>query len=319
MKKKLLCLLLIFACLSLISALIVKVSEKSDKTLTSKNKIVTSFYPMYILAENLLDGIEEIELVNMTENQTGCLHDYQLTTKDMRIAESADVLIISGNGMESFVDDLEAACPKLTIIDSSKGIELLEGSEHHHHEDEAASGEDHDEDHHHELEEEGNPHVWMDINRYLIQVKNTAEELMKLFPSFADRILANEEAYCDKVSAVLEDIPHGSFEGENIVIFHEAFEYLAESLGMNVVHSVEVDADTSLSAGELAEVLEEIREEHVHFVFTEAQYGTQIANAVAAESDVKVVVIDSLVTGDGSKDSYIEGMKSNIEILRGLR
>ena len=45
--------------------------------------IVTSFYPMYIFTSNIADGIEGVRVVNMTEPQTGCLHDYQLVPADM--------------------------------------------------------------------------------------------------------------------------------------------------------------------------------------------------------------------------------------------
>ena len=54
---------------------------------TAKDKkeftIVTSFYPMYIDVLNITKGVEGVKVVNMTKQQTGCLHDYQLTTEDM--------------------------------------------------------------------------------------------------------------------------------------------------------------------------------------------------------------------------------------------
>ena len=40
--------------------------------------VVTSFYPLYISALNVTDGVEGVEVVNMAGQQTGCLHDYQL-------------------------------------------------------------------------------------------------------------------------------------------------------------------------------------------------------------------------------------------------
>ena len=55
--------------------------------------VVTSFYPVYLLAANVTDGVEGVTLKNMTQPQTGCLHDYELTTEDMKTLEGADVLI----------------------------------------------------------------------------------------------------------------------------------------------------------------------------------------------------------------------------------
>ena len=41
----------------------------------------------------------------MAEQNIGCLHDYTLTSKDVRLLNDAAVLVINGAGMESFVED----------------------------------------------------------------------------------------------------------------------------------------------------------------------------------------------------------------------
>ena len=63
--------------------------------------IVTSFYPMYIDVINITKDVDGVEVINMTKPQTGCLHDYQLTTEDMKTLEKADVLVANGAGMEN--------------------------------------------------------------------------------------------------------------------------------------------------------------------------------------------------------------------------
>ena len=45
--------------------------------------VVTSFYPVWILTLNLTEGIDEIDVVNLAEPSTGCLHDYTLQNSDM--------------------------------------------------------------------------------------------------------------------------------------------------------------------------------------------------------------------------------------------
>ena len=50
-----------------------------------KDVVVTSFYPVYIFTLNLVEGIDDIEVCRMAENNTGCLHDYTLTAKDAKI------------------------------------------------------------------------------------------------------------------------------------------------------------------------------------------------------------------------------------------
>ena len=91
--------------ITLISFSIVKVAgrryEKEDNYV-----VVTSFYPIYIAALNVIDDTEHVTLENLTEPTTGCLHDYQLATKDLKLLEHADLLLVNGGGMESFLDDV---------------------------------------------------------------------------------------------------------------------------------------------------------------------------------------------------------------------
>ena len=68
--------------------------------------IVTSFYPVYIATMNLTEGMEAVEVVNLMSQQGGCLHDYQLTTHDMKQLERADVFIMNGAGMEGYIEEV---------------------------------------------------------------------------------------------------------------------------------------------------------------------------------------------------------------------
>ena len=112
-------------------------ADDSEETV----KIVTSFYPLYIMMMNLADGISGVEIDNMAEPQTGCLHDYQLRPRDLVCLEGADVFLANGGGMEDFLRDVLEAYPHLNIIYAMDGLEesdLLEGHEHDH------EGEEHD-------------------------------------------------------------------------------------------------------------------------------------------------------------------------------
>ena len=104
------------------------INKNEDNTLN----IVTSFYPIYISTLNIVKDIPNVNLTNMTKAQTGCLHDYQLTPQDLKILENADILVINGAGMESFLEDIISQYPNIKIIDASKGLNLLEDDTHDH-------------------------------------------------------------------------------------------------------------------------------------------------------------------------------------------
>ena len=98
-----------------------KNTDEADDILT----VVTSFYPMYIAALNIVDGVEGVRLENLSEPQTGCLHDFQLTPEDMKLLSTADVFVINGGGIESFMSDVAKAYPKLDVVEACEDVVLL--------------------------------------------------------------------------------------------------------------------------------------------------------------------------------------------------
>ena len=221
-------------------------SAKSNNSTEPNNKltIVTSFYPMYISTLNIVKDIPNVEVLNMTTSQTGCLHDYSLSTKDLKTLSNADILIINGAGMESFLDDVIDEYSDLKIIEASKGIDLIEDTEHDDH------TEDHDhEDHDHDV----NPHVWVSISKNIEEVSNIAEELSSLDPNHANEYQDNANEYIAKLEnlktemhSTLDNIAH-----KDIITFHEAFPYFAEEFGLNIVGVIEIEPDSEPSAKEV--------------------------------------------------------------------
>ena len=90
-----------------------KGNDNSTKDNDNKIKIVTSFYPMYLLTSNIVKDADNVELINMVDSSTGCLHDYSLTTDNMKLLEDCDIFIVNGAGMESFLDKVIKQKPDL--------------------------------------------------------------------------------------------------------------------------------------------------------------------------------------------------------------
>ncbi len=346
MKKKLILLLGVMCVLATIGAIIIKLATpKADlEAIKAEDKlqVVTTFYPVYMIGLNIADQLEDIEVKSLTELNTGCLHDYQLTTEDMKIISKADVMIINGGGMEGFLSDVIENYPQLTIIDASQGITMLSnGSDENHEEDEAevlkdevtedsenVTDEDSDHDH-----GENNPHVWLDPTLYVKQIENVRDGLIKYlsdintdFSSLSKGINENAQIYIQTVQKLDEEIEDSmkslaftsnqEVSENQVVIFHDSFEYFANRIGMKVAFTVPLDSDTALSAGDIAEIINTVRAENIKYLFTEQQYSDSIAKQIAAETEAKVYIIDSVVTGDGSKDSYLKAMQNNINVLK---
>lgn len=259
--------------------------------------IVTSFYPMYVATINITQGVDGVTVTNMTKPQTGCLHDYQLMTEDMKTLEKADAFVINGAGMESFLDKVIEQQKNLKIIDASKGIELLKD------------------------DDEENPHVWLSVTDAILQVKNIAEQLKAADPKHADAYEKNAAAYIKKLEALKAEM-HAELDtvpNKDIVTFHEAFPYFAKEFGLNIISVVEREPGTEPTPAELQATIEQVKKLPVKVLFTEPQYSPSAAETIARETGAKIYTLDPVVTGEANEqalNAYIDTMKKNMETLK---
>ena len=260
-------------------------------------RVTASFYPVYIIAENVVGEVPGIDLRSMAQPQTGCLHDYQLTTADMRSLEDTDLFIVNGGGMESFLDNALELFPELDVIDTSAGITSLDGHDHGH------TGHDHGE----------NSHYWMYPENAVVQAENICGALSEICPEYADEFRQNTDAFKESVSGI------ETFDGKGIsvCVFNEAFEYLHLSYGFDVAAVVEMDENETPSAKELAEIITEINEGGIDLLIAADDASKTVADTIARETGAGVVVLDPVLTGDPVPERYTEAMNENARILKG--
>lgn len=329
MKKKLFFLLSVVLVFSLASFGLIAVSqEQKIEEKEDTQYVVTSFYPVYILTKNLTQGAEGIQVKNLTENHAGCLHDYTLTTEDMKLLEIADLVVLNGGGMEAFLEELlHEQDSQWNVVDASEGLLLLDGVAHVHGEETGTHEEtlehiDEETVDVHKEEETGhthgdkNAHVWMNVEQYVKQVDNVCEAL-KAFDSAHKQIYEkNAMLYKEKLIQVNEKrnelLTYTS--GMEVIVFHDAFVYFADMLHMEVIHSLSLDEDTALSAGELAEVIEEVKLHHIPYLFVEEAY-VQTAELVAAETGAEIVCLNPMTQGEDTLTAYVDVMLENLYVL----
>ena len=262
---------------------------------SGKLKIITSFYPMYIATLNIVDGIEDVELENLTKPTTGCLHDYQLSPAEMVKIESSDIFIANGAGMESFMDNVINTYPNLKVIYASNNIELIK--------DESGKN---------------NAHVWVSISKHIEQIINIKDSLCTIDSKNADKYAVNADKYISDLSTQLEKMKTvlSSTTKNNIITFHEAFPYFAKEFDLNIVSVIEREPGTEPSPKELANTIKIVKDSNVEVLFAEPQYSKSSADIIAAETGAKVYMLDPVVTGNMTKNAYIDIMNKNLEVLQ---
>jgi len=269
-----------------------------------KKKFVTSCYPVYIMALNLADGVDDVEILRMSESHSGCLHDFQLQSEDLKRIEKSSAFIINGAGMESFLDKVVKELPNVKIIDSSNGIEFIKDEECGHGHDEVC-------------EHEYNPHIWLSVDNYIKQIENIEIGLSKIDSASSVKYHENAEKYIKRLNNLKNEMHSrlGNISGKNIITFHEAFPYFAKEFNLNIISVVNSQPGSGPSAKEISEVTEKIKKYNIKALFTEPQYSDSSAKIISSETGAKVYTLDPVVTGNGDKDDYINKMRKNMEVL----
>ena len=357
MKKKLFLLISAMMLIAFTGGFIINImkfgSADGSDTADKKLNIVTTFYPIYLIGLNVADQIDALDVKSLTQLNTGCLHDYQLTTEDMKLISNADLLIINGGGMESFLEDVRTNYPDLTIIDTTEGITLLNNEEEHNNANDAESNavsdtevntaneaeldtsneaNDHEHDH-----GEYNAHVWLDPELYIKQIETFRDGLIQYInnneieqgidnTALIHQLEQNADNYINSVESINKEMElfqksysSGEAKVKNLpkaVVFHDSFAYLANKVGIEIAHTIPLDSDTALSAGDIAEIIDEVNQENIRYLFTEQQFSDSIAKQIAEETSAKVYIIDSVVTGTANKDSYLTAMRSNLNVIK---
>ena len=292
MKKRNIIIAIVIFIILIIMIVIGNLNRKDNKE-SDKLKIVTSFYPIYIMTINLTNGIENVEVSNMAENYVGCIHDYTLTTTDLKKFENADIFIENGYGTEQFSQKIIDSYPDVKIIDSSTKITdfVQEG-------------------------DEVNPHFWTSIDNYILQVEKISEGLQELDPLNSENYKKNESIYEEKLKELKDKYNEINFSGKSVVSLNESFSYLFKFIGVNET-LIETDHEQSaLSAETVKEVIEEVKNTGIKAIVIAENDDNQNANLIAEETGAKVYKLNDAMNGDNSIDSYINIMNENLEILK---
>lgn len=288
--------LIVVGLIVLVTTIVILNINKNSKKAEDegKTKIVTSFYPMYIIAENLVQGANNVELVNMADVNVGCLHDYTLTTEDMKEVEGADIFIINGLGMEKFLEKVINLNGDMYVLDSSTNIQNLIKDE-----------------------DEINPHIWTSINNYILQVKNISKELQNKDAINAQVYKENEEKYVEKLENLKEEYLEElkDLEGKKAVILNESFEYMAQELKIDTTTIKTDHEESTLSAETLKNVIDKMKNENISMIILDKNDNKSNAETIANETGAKIYELNSGLTGSLEKDTYIEQVKENVNCL----
>ena len=259
---------------------------------TNSAQIVATTLPVYEFTAELCRGTD-LTVSRLVTQEVSCLHDYSLQTRQMRAIESAQLVVISGGGLEDFLGDVVTG---KAVIDASEDVAMHHGHAH--------------EGHSHE----NDPHIWLSPVLAQSMVHTICHGLMEKYPQHTEQFLHNEAILLDKLAqldaygqAQLQDL-----SCRELITFHDGFTYLAEHYGLHILRAVEEESGSEASAKELIELIRMTQSHNLPAIFTEKSGSVSAAQIIAAETGAELYSLDMAISGD----SYFDAMYHNIDTLK---
>ena len=270
--------------------------------------IYASFYPVYALAQPLLEGIEDVQLNCLVQPQDGCLRAYQLSDWDFALLSSADALLIGGRGLESFEALLYALGedgPAVSAVLSDADLT-----------DMGAVNTDEDKPSHW-LDD--HPHIYMDTDGALEMIRSIASSLTLLDSAhekqYAENLLAAENQLVslkNELEAVLTPV-----QGNKAIVMNEALVYAGAAYGLDIDLCYERESGEELLGSDLQNCLDALQQSTAKVILLERQSPQSLCSALEA-AGYSVAKLDVLSTRRAEEgfEGYLNAQRYNAQAIR---
>lgn len=255
----------------------------SETAAPEGDTILATTYPMYYLTQRLTEGMEDVTVELMVTEAVSCLHDYTLTTEQMKKIERADVIVMNGCGLEDFMADALKSVPGENLIVAQ--------------------------------DQAGDPHYWLDPDCYQAACDAVCSGLSERYPEQAERLDANKSALNEELGALRDEI-HAELSNlicRELITFHDGFGYFAQSLDLTIAAAIEEEEGAEAPASEIKEICKLIEEHQIPAIFVEANGSTNAAEIISRETGVKVYTLTTIMDG---KADYFTAMRQNVEAVK---
>jgi zinc transport system substrate-binding protein len=260
--------------------------------------VVTTLFPLYDMAKNI--GANKVE-VSMLLPPGVEPHTFEPKPTDIVRINEADIFVYTGRFMEPWAEDIikGVANKRLIVVDGSKGTQMIPAVSLDKEEPTGAL----------------DPHIWLDFDNAKIIVRNIAQALELRDPTdkaFFEQKADDYNKRLTEFDAVFRKILSSCKSKEIIYAGHYAFGYVAKRYGLRYLAAQGVSPDAEPTARDLARLVEQIKKNHIHYVFYEEMTSPKIAETIAGETHAKLLLLNA--AHNLTKDQFKHGV-SFFEIL----
>ena len=285
-----------------------------------KLQVIASIFPIADMARQV--GGNDVEVTTVVPAGASP-HTFEMKPSLVKTFASAKVFLMIGAGLEFWADQLvQSSGRKLKPVVLSDGITLIRSADPHHDESveetpHASNKSAHTE--HAHSHDGGNPHVWLDPHLAKIMVTRIQQALSIADPAHASDYEDRAKAYLGKLDALDRDIADtvNQFRTRQVISFHASWDYFAARYGLTLAGVIEKTPGRNPTPREIAGIVSSIRKFDIRAVFAEPQFSPKVADVIAREAGVRVLILDPL-GGEtlAGRNTYIDLMTYNLRIMK---
>ncbi|MFL6543150.1 MAG: metal ABC transporter substrate-binding protein [Chthoniobacterales bacterium] len=154
----------------------------------------------------------------------------------------------------------------------------------------------------------GNPHFSCDPIIAKAVAAHIAQAFAAVDPANAAAYQANEKKFESTINTKLQEwgtamLP---FKGQHVVAYHDSWPYFAHRFGVEIDVFLEPKPGIPPSPSHLAEVIEQMKAQHIKAIIVEPYHDRKIAEKVASATGAKVVDFAQFPGGLPDTDSYVK-------------
>lgn len=275
-------------------------SEMKSDEADGRPRVVTTFTILQDMAQNVAGDKAVVESITKPGAE---IHEYEPTPLDIIKAQSADLVIRNGMGLERWFDKFMGSVRDVPTVNLSDGVEPMSIGEG-------------------PYDGKPNPHSWMSPSNALVYVENIRQALVELDPANAATYNTNAAAYSAEIKAIegpmrekLARIP----ESQRWLVSSEgAFSYLARDNHMKELFLWPVNADAEGTPQQIQKVVDTIRAQNIPVAFSESTISDKPMRQVTNETGIRyggVLFVDSLTKEDGPAPTYLKLLQYNADTI----
>ncbi len=305
MKIKILRILVLF--ILVFSAIQLQTSE----CLGEKVPVIASIFPVADMVKQV--GGMYVDVTTVIPSGASP-HTYEPRPSLLKKISKARIFFMIGAGLELWAGNfVRLSNNQLVTVKLSEGIPLIKLSKHNHG----------DFDPRHGAKDIGsdiaNPHIWLDPNIAKLMVNKIISVLCKIDNKNMKYYEKRGLAYLDKLDEL-----HGlissrveKFKTRKYVCFHPAWDYFARRYALESVGVIEAAPGRHPTPRNIKKIVSLIKQYHIRAVFAEPQLNPKVAEVIAREADVKVLLLDPMGGPNiKGRNSYFDLMKYNLKVFQ---